>query len=554
MYKNTYRNFTGVLLFIFISLTGTACSDRGPSSESTISHPQNTALIELDQGWDDNTRLRAHHTSFGSQLLPYEWMLNLEQANNIEKLLDNRHMSALGFLTGVKSEYNPDSLPVGFTQSIDDNERAWMGLGCAACHTGEVHFQGKKFRIDGGSALIDFAGFETAVLDSLASTLQSSEKIDRFTQQLAANDQEKSALVKEMNQQLALLKSRQAINATDVPYGHGRLDAFGQIFNAVSVNLLQIPENRRSPDAPVSFPVLWDAPHFDLVQWNGSAPNAGPGPLFQNITTALAVFGKANVLGSDSKFHYPSTVNIKNLSQIQNWLYQLQSPLWPEKYFGALASEKVNYGKTIYQQQCLSCHSLVERDNPDRKIKVNLTNLEEIGTDPRMVENYLNAVSKSGVLEGQKTMLFAGEVIKSSAPTIDLVSHVAIGTGLGKTIDTIEAAIADYHSVYKASVNPSPNYYKGRPLDGIWSSAPYLHNGSVPNLRELLLPASQRLKQFYVGSREFDPDNVGLSTKQAEHSSLFDTQLAGNSNSGHEYGTDLSRQDKESLLEYLRSL
>src|SRR5690606_37899411 len=85
------------------------------------------------------------------------------------------------------------------------------------------------------------------------------------------------------------LDARHRMNASPVPYGHCRLDAFGQIFNAIAVQFLGVPDNRRIADAPVSFPVLWDAPHLDLVQWNGSAPNAGPGPLLQNVTTALAV-------------------------------------------------------------------------------------------------------------------------------------------------------------------------------------------------------------------------------------------------------------------------
>ena len=96
--------------------------------------------------------------------------------------------------------------------------------------------------------------------------------------------------------------------------------------------------------------------------------------------------------------------------------------------------------------------------------------------------------------------------------------------------------------------------YKARPLNGIWATAPYLHNGSVPSLAELLLPPEQRSKKFAVGRREFDPQNVGFQSAAVPGTFTFDTSLAGNSNSGHVYGTTLSPEDRQALLEYLKSI
>ncbi len=92
------------------------------------------------------------------------------------------------------------------------------------------------------------------------------------------------------------------------------------------------------------------------------------------------------------------------------------------------------------------------------------------------------------------------------------------------------------------------------PLAGIWATAPYLHNGSVPNLYELLLPSNQRTTKFYVGNREFEPKKVGFSTDQAAGTTLFDTSLSGNSNLGHDtYGT-FTEEERWQLVEYLKSL
>jgi len=99
--------------------------------------------------------------------------------------------------------------------------------------------------------------------------------------------------------------------------------------------------------------------------------------------------------------------------------------------------------------------------------------------------------------------------------------------------------------------------YKARPLDGIWATAPYLHNGSVSSLYELLLPASERASEFWVGNREYDPDNVGFVNERPENTDAFllETQIEGNRNIGHEYGaSQFSDDDRLALVEYMKTL
>jgi hypothetical protein len=100
--------------------------------------------------------------------------------------------------------------------------------------------------------------------------------------------------------------------------------------------------------------------------------------------------------------------------------------------------------------------------------------------------------------------------------------------------------------------------YEARALYGIWATAPYLHNGSVPNLWELLTPAKRRKATFMVGSRVFDPKRVGYVTDQSPFKSgtfVTDPNNAnGNGNGGHEFGTDLSEAERWALIEYLKGL
>jgi hypothetical protein len=104
------------------------------------------------------------------------------------------------------------------------------------------------------------------------------------------------------------------------------------------------------------------------------------------------------------------------------------------------------------------------------------------------------------------------------------------------------------------------NGYANMPLDGLWLRAPYLHNGSVPTLRDLLERAENRPVTFYRGNDLYDRERVGFVADAGSDGGrsffLFDTRLAGNSNRGHEgraYGTELSAPEKRALIEYLKS-
>jgi mono/diheme cytochrome c family protein len=122
--------------------------------------------------------------------------------------------------------------------------------------------------------------------------------------------------------------------------------------------------------------------------------------------------------------------------------------------------------------------------------------------------------------------------------------------------------------------------YKPRPLAGVWATPPFLHNGSVPSLYQMLLPAAERDQTFFVGPRDYDPVNLGYTTAQTpggEYDGFWlDTSLTGNHNSGHSFqatpaqwqayradpsanplpsgviGPLLSEADRYALLEYLK--
>lgn len=508
--------------------------------------------IFLPQGWDHKTRQTLSYTSFGSRFIPYIWFIALEQPDTRELFRDNRHMASLGFITVKADEYNPDGLPVGLVRDSDKKNEDYLGLTCAACHTGQVSIQGQRIRIDGGQSLIDFTQFEQSVLTSLKTTLTDPEKFSRFFKIINSSSGIETEILKsQLQKRITELERHYAVNKTDVPYGKGRLDAFGQIFNAIAVDALHIPGNTRAPDAPTSYPVLWDASHLDIVQWNGSAPNKEPGPLFQNAITALAVYGTVSV--PQDRRTYESSIRISNLGSIQREFYQLVAPQWPTEYAVALDLKKIAAGKLLYDQHCVQCHSYVNPEDKKRKLTAVLTPVVDVGTDPLMSDNFKNHTVKSGVLEGKSLMIFAGDKIPAETKPLDLVTHTAAGALFNQPWQTLKAVLKEYQSNNSAPENSTPSY-KARPINGVWASAPYLHNGSVPTIYDLLLPAVERPITFYVGNIELDLSKVGHTISESPHATFFDTRLRGNSNAGHEYGTQLDDEQRWELVEYIKSL
>ena len=96
--------------------------------------------------------------------------------------------------------------------------------------------------------------------------------------------------------------------------------------------------------------------------------------------------------------------------------------------------------------------------------------------------------------------------------------------------------------------------YVARKLGGVWATAPYLHNGSVPTLYHLLLPVDERPKKFHLGHRKYDPKHVGYELSVEKPVFVYDVDTIGGSNSGHEFGTDLKEDERWEVVEYMKTL
>lgn len=508
----------------------------------------------------------------GARLIPLEWLVHLEQASSESPFLADEYMRELRFLPrGFDSAHatEPSQLPVGF--AVDKDEK-WMGFNCAACHTSQIEYEGKQYRIDGAGTLADLDTFIISLTESLDATLNSDAKLARFTDAVLGSEAsraDRDALVKDLHAYLKEREDYNRRNLTDVPYGYARLDAFGRIFNKALHVVNPAPDNFNPPNAPVSIPFLWGTDQSDYVQWVGNAGNANVGTLARNIGEVLGVFAHIEIPDHRKGLHgYPNSAQAFNQVRLENTVRKLTAPEWPEE-FPPIDVAMADRGEALYAQHCAKCHNLVNPSDEHRRVVAWMENLDSAGTDRKVAENIDRYRGSTGVLEGRPMKVLGGDKFKAEAPVSLIVENLAVGMLLERKAD---AALVELEALFQHrgskdapkqgnfEANAPLMAYKGRSLSGVWATAPFLHNGSVPSLWQLLQAPSERVRSFYVGSEVFDPREVGLEYRSdAKPSFLLETHdaagrpIPGNSNAGHAYGTELTTQEKWDLIEYMKT-
>ena len=328
--------------------------------------------VTLCQNWDAEEQQRFWFTAQGSLIIPYDWFLFLEQADSTTLFRDAEHMDGLRYLPQKPTDLNPDGLPIGFTKDVTRRRapyssisKTWLGITCAACHTNQIEVtsggETQRILIDGGPTLGDFEGFADSLVDALDATAADGAKFDRFAaavlakQGVRASSFRKRSLKSRVEEVTQIRRAWNARNKGQHPYGFGRLDAIGAIFNEVAAVPLDLPNNHHPADAPVSYPFLWDTPHYDRVQWNGSVENEGTGALARNIGEVLGVFG---ALQYARPFGNRTSVDIRKLGELEGLIATLKSPQWPETILGDIdrRPEIQDKGRAAFDQFCRDCH------------------------------------------------------------------------------------------------------------------------------------------------------------------------------------------------------
>lgn len=245
---------------------------------------------------------------------------------------------------------------------------------------------------------------------------------------------------------------------------------------------------------PTDIPSIWNLKKYDVpgtsMNWAGDSHDA----------YSVVIDSALGLLGAAPKSNKEFLEHIK-------WLHEYLKQKQPPKYPFPIDHAKADSGKLVFDSICASCH---RSEKTGKRMP-----LVSVGTDRERIDtwNEANAIA---------------------------ANKVVAGFGIQRK-GLIEAPLEGYNPPF---------------LDGLWLRAPFLHNGSVPTLRDLLEPAADRPKVFYRGFDLYDPVRVGFIAHGADAENVgtkYDTSERSNGNHGHEFGTGMPREDKDALIEYLKT-
>ena len=617
---------SGTLIVLLGSLLWAGCDKAKGAEKTQTAEVASTASAEapapLASGLGDKELPKFYHLSEGSEFVPYcaLQVFAKERGQTLAQFFDTYHLIP----DKPSHEHNPLGLPIGLTLSKTKLFEL-IGFNCAACHVGRVSSD-VSHTIVGAPASFDIRQFYDDVLpwirDSLLKPSSAQRKVlgcmaleqvkqakdakksaepsdeDAVSEELraksapdpsaagelyqhldeaaakpdnsdaAAAELEKASASAERGSHRFKLFSREnrrttlerwrsryqkakslvlalkdslpntlavgTIEKTTRP-GPGRVDAF-----MTALNLMN-PGAKLNMDSPVAFPPLWGLEHVVWLHYDGNT-NA---TLQRNMGQAVGVGALLGHANNDPTTILATTLNIESLGQLEQLVRKIQPPHWP---FEQPNEKLVAEGARVYRDnQCGHCHDPEKKQGSEKEWimpEPSSDPKDDPNTDPLRLRNFEQA----------------DPVITKIWGDLPLIKV------LGATLAKVEAA----SGASKEQRDKNPEWrptgkYAYRPLNGVWASAPYLHNNSVPTLADLLKPAAERPKQFLLDYAHYDTEAVGfeqvpepaaLASKPCANgpSERFDTTIAGNSNRGHEFGTALSAEDKKALLAYLKQL
>jgi hypothetical protein len=402
-------------------------------------------------------------------------------------------------------------------------------------------------------------------------------------------------------------KNRDSAHPTS---GYGRLDAFdgtrnflftrlrkadaGGKFAVNEANLVKLDaavkfpplwSRKASPPQPVEayrehperFPPVWGFKDYDWVEWTIDTDTV----MERNFTETLGAGASVVLDPKRTDALFETSIPIRNMHDLEWLAYYIDPPRWPAAVFGEIKPDLAAAGEGIFRSRCAGCHEYGDdQRTPTGLIRLRGMRPEDVGTDAIAALRISCPIPDIGALAVAPRSYTAEEsqVLKDCA-------GVKAGTAFtgNSFARTVQAAVNGMkQKAYAAAgidaaqqrvmedfdrrggvtwrdtlldARPPAGPYAARPLYGIWAAAPYLHNGSVPTLYDLLLPPEQRPKTFALGAREYDPVRLGFAveTACAQPDCLVDTTRTGDGNGGHLWGTDLTELDRMALLEYLKT-
>ncbi|MEM7271372.1 MAG: di-heme-cytochrome C peroxidase [Pseudomonadota bacterium] len=547
-------------------------------------------------------RSRYHHLSQGSEIFPIRVLRAIEDPQTGKPFMEN--MARFGLLPDPNRD---DGIAVGLTLIKNDFTAGieMVGITCAACHVAEIRYEGKGVRVDGGPNMFDMQKLYADMFAAAKYTIDNRDARNRALERLFLQSYEEYGPLAPLLRPLDLLgklvnvgvnwdKLQARKELADVilkaiqrrdetrdcsqpgvkcTSGYGRLDAFNGTRNFLLARLSE--ENLVELDAPVKFPPIWGFEDYEWVEWTQNTNSA----MERNFTETLGA-GATVELSPDAPNRFSSSVPARNMHELEQLAYYLTPPVWPEEVLGLIDDALAARGETIFNRNCAGCHSYGPENYTENGIlKLRRFSVNVVGTDPTAALRVACPVPSVGDLDIPKRQYSSADsrILKDCKGVTEgeafegwafaEVVNTAVGAVKDKAYadDNVSAAErAEFEDLdrrgkveWRDTIIADGKPYAARPLYGIWAAAPYLHNGSVPTLADLLTPPDDRITRFPLGHRDYDPVRVGYRTDLPKDEWLFEVDTEkddGARNIGHPFGTSLSDNDKEALIEYLKTL
>jgi hypothetical protein len=433
-----------------------------------------------------------------------------------------KEYASFGFL------YEPGKdLPIGVsrrnTQGIDR-----VFLNCAICHDGSVRETPQStpaFYSGMPSNTVDLEAFERFIFACASDQRFNAPRIMAEMEAIGGKYDLINRLIMRyyaipfMRERLLMLQGHFRFVEWEPDAGPGRTDTFNPAKTLLEFPLEQL--ETRELVGLCDFPSIW---------LQGARKQKNIHAHWDGNNSMMEERNKSAAFGTGT---FPPSIDLKQVARVEQWLLSKEPPKYPFAINQSLAAR----GAPLYAEYCASCHGK-SGHNFSGEYVGQVVPIAQIGTDRHRLDSYTHQLAAS------QNNLYAGYPWR--------FSH--------------------FRKTYG---------YANMPLDGIWARAPYLHNGSVPTMRDLLNPTSDRPQVFYRGYDVYDQVKMGFVSDVShfnedgtskddpaskQHFFRYETQLRsgatprerneGNLNTGHEgerFGTMLSPDEKDALVEYLKT-
>lgn len=378
-----------------------------------------------------------------------------------------------------------------------------VGLNCAICHAGSVRATPESARqvvLGMPSNTVDLQAYFRFLFACAADgRFTVGAVMDRVRARGDLDAYERVALpraIRELREQVLAQKDKVSYWTRTPDFGPGRVDTFN-------------PYKRLFFDLPVGdwvgtadFPALWNQrPRVGQhLHWDGNNTSVRE----RNISAAIG----AGVTAPHSGLGGRSSLDEPSMARLAEWVLDLAPPPFPGTQ---IDRAKAGRGAAHFAAHCADCHA----PGGARLGRVEPLAGARLRTDPHRLNSF--------------------------------------PPEMAERMNTWGGAYDWRFQNFRKT-----DGYANQLLDGVWARAPYLHNGSVPTLRDLLRPPGERPKTFRRGSDVYNWADLGFDSTTAREGGRtyfeFDTTLPGNGNGGHLYGVDLPAEAKDELLEYLKTL